>query len=109
MFDTLWNKAIPSENRIKEIEEGIKLETIEVIRNHNEALNREMGLLKSAKHEILIIFSTMNTFYIQEKQLRITQLLKDAVRRGVNIRILTPIDRNITQMISRIERREKRE
>ena len=107
MFDTLWNKAIPSENRIKEIEEGIKLETIEVIRNHNEALNRELGLLKSAKHEILIIFSTMNTFYIQEKQLRITQLLKDAVRRGVNIRILTPIDRNITQMIAELKEESK--
>ena len=107
VFDTLWNKAIPSENRIKEIEEGIKLETIEVIRNHNEALNRELGLLKSAKHEILIIFSTMNTFYIQEKQLRITQLLKDAVRRGVNIRILTPIDRNITQMIAELKEESK--
>ena len=85
VFDTLWDKAIPSENRIKEIEEGIKLERIDVIRNPKEALTMEMELLTSAKHEILIIFSTLNTFYIQEKQLRIIQLLKDSARRGVNI------------------------
>jgi two-component system sensor histidine kinase VicK len=107
VFDTLWNKAIPSENRIKEIEEGIKLETIDVIRNPKEALTMEMELLTSAKHEILIIFSTLNTFYIQEKQLRIIQLLKDSARRGVNIRILTPIDKYITQFIRELKEESK--
>jgi two-component system, OmpR family, sensor histidine kinase VicK len=103
VFETLWNKAIPSENRIAEIEDGVRLETIDVIHSPKEALNIELELLKSAKHEILIIFSTLNTFYIQEKQLRITQLLKDSARRGVNIRILTPMDRNIAQIIAELK------
>jgi two-component system, OmpR family, sensor histidine kinase VicK len=107
VFDTLWNKAILSENRIKEIEDGVKLETIDVIRNPKEALKKEMELLKSAKHEILIIFSSLNTFYIQEKQLGITQLLKDSARRGINIRILTPIDKHITQIIAELNEESK--
>ena len=109
VFDTLWNKAIPSENRIKEIEDGVRLETIDVIRNPKEALNTELELLKSAKHEILIIFSSLNTFYIQEKQLGITHLLKNSARRGVNIRILTPIDKQITQIMAELREESKQD
>jgi two-component system, OmpR family, sensor histidine kinase VicK len=72
VFDTLWNKAIPSQVRIREIEEGIKPETIEVIVDPRNALEAEYRLLKSAKQEIQMIFSTVNTFLMQEKQLGIT-------------------------------------
>ncbi len=67
VFDTLWNRAIPSQVRIKEIEEGIKPETIEVIVNPKEALEAEYRLLKSAKEEIQMIFSAVNIFHMQEK------------------------------------------
>lgn len=40
VFDTLWNKAIPYDVRIEEIEEGIKPETIEVIVDPKNALER---------------------------------------------------------------------
>jgi signal transduction histidine kinase len=103
VFDTLWNKAIPSEARIKEIEEGVRLETIDIIRSPKEALNKELELLKSAKHEILIIFSSLNTFYIQESQLRITKILKDSARCGVSIRILTPVDKHIAQIMAELK------
>ena len=103
VFDTLWNKAIPSEHRIKEIEKGVKLETIDIIRSPKEALNKELELLKSANHEILIIFSSLNTFYIQESQLRITKILKDSARCGVSIRILTPIDKHIAQIMAELK------
>jgi two-component system sensor histidine kinase VicK len=66
VFDTLWNKAIPSQVRIREIEEGIKPETIEVIVDPRNALETEYRLLKSAKQEIQMIFSTVNTFLMQE-------------------------------------------
>ena len=33
LFDILWNKAIPAEQKIKEIEEGIKPAFIETIRD----------------------------------------------------------------------------
>ena len=33
LFETLWNKATPAQQKIKEIEEGIKPDVIEVIQN----------------------------------------------------------------------------
>ena len=33
IFDTIWSKAIPAEQKIKEIEEGIEPEVIETIRD----------------------------------------------------------------------------
>jgi two-component system, OmpR family, sensor histidine kinase VicK len=35
-FETLWNKAIPANQRIREIEEGTKREFVEVIRDSQE-------------------------------------------------------------------------
>jgi len=69
VFDTLWDKAIPFLVRIKEIEEGIKPEVIEIIADPKVALETEYRLLKSAKQEVQIIFSTINTFLLQERQL----------------------------------------
>jgi two-component system sensor histidine kinase VicK len=100
VFDTLWNKAIPSEVRIKEIEEGIKPETIEVIVNPKEALEREYRLLKSAKEEIQIIYSAVNTFHMQEKQLGITRILSNLSKQGFSINILTPIDNQVKELIA---------
>jgi hypothetical protein len=48
--------------------------------------------LKSAKQEVQMIFSTVNTFLLQERQLGITQILGSLSKQGVRIRVLTPID-----------------
>jgi two-component system, OmpR family, sensor histidine kinase VicK len=100
VFDTLWNKAIPSQVRIKEIEEGIKPETIEVIVDPRTALETEYRLLKSAKQEIRMIFSTVNTFLMQERQLGITKILTNLSNQGVSIKILTPVDDQVRELIA---------
>jgi signal transduction histidine kinase len=100
VFDTLWNKAIPSQVRIKEIEEGIKPETIEVIVDPKNALETEYRLLKSAKQEIQMIFSAANTFHLQERQLGLTKILTNLSNQGVNIKILTPIDDQVRELIA---------
>jgi two-component system sensor histidine kinase VicK len=107
VFDTLWNKATPSQVRIKEIEEGIKLETIEVIVNPKEALEAEYRLLKSAKQEIQMIFSTVNIFHMQEKQLGITRILTNLSKQGVSIKVLTPIDNQVKELIANIKEQEE--
>jgi two-component system, OmpR family, sensor histidine kinase VicK len=100
VFDTLWNKAIPSPVRIKEIEERIKPETIEVIVDPRNALETEYRLLKSAKKEIQMIFSTVNTFHMQERQLGITKILTNLSRQGISIKVLTPIDNQVKELIA---------
>jgi two-component system, OmpR family, sensor histidine kinase VicK len=92
-FDMLWNKAIPAEQKIKEIEEGIEPEVIETIRDPIEIQKIGHTLIKSAKKEILIIFSTANAFYRQDKA-GIVDLLRQAAVNdpSILIRILTPVN-----------------
>jgi hypothetical protein len=97
VFDTLWGRAIPAEEKIREIEEGIKPDITDVIRNPGEILKLELGILESAFHEIEIIFSTANVFHIQER-LGILQVLRNAAEKdNIKIRILTPLDTFFTR------------
>lgn len=61
-FDALWQKAIPAQERIKEIEEGIRPDFIETIRDPIEIQKIGFGLVKSAMKDILILFSTPDSF-----------------------------------------------
>ena len=109
VFDTLWNKAIPFHVRLKEIEEGIKPESIEIIVDPREALETEYRLLKSAKQEVQMIFSTVNTFLLQERQLGITQMLSGLSRQGVRVRILTPMDDDVKELTSELKKQQRHE
>jgi two-component system, OmpR family, sensor histidine kinase VicK len=108
VFDTLWNKAIPFQVRLKEIEEGIKPESIEIITDPKQALEAESRLLNSAKEEIQMIFSTVNTFLLQERQICVTQILSKLSSQGIKVRILTPIDNDVKELISNIKYQQKR-
>jgi two-component system, OmpR family, sensor histidine kinase VicK len=107
VFDTLWNKAIPFQVRVKEIEEGIKPESIEIIADPKEALKAEYRILNSAKKEVQMIFSTVNTFLLQERQLGITHMLSNLSKQGVNVRILTPIDDDVQELISNLKKQQQ--
>jgi len=109
VFDTLWNKAIPFLVRIKEIEEGIKPEVIEIIADPKEALETEYRLLKSAKQEVQIIFSTINTFLLQERQLGITKILSNLSKHGVRTRILTPMDIDVKELTTSLKKQYDQE
>ena len=98
-FETLWNKAIPAKQRIKEIEEGAKREFVETIRDPLEIQKIGFDLIKAAENEIFILFSTANAFRRQEKAGAL-ELLKEAASppRNVKIRILIPADNNPDRM-----------
>jgi two-component system sensor histidine kinase VicK len=93
LFETLWNKAIPAKQRIKEIEQGAKREFVETIRDPYEIQKIGFDLIKKAEEEILLLFSTANAFSRQEKA-GVLELLKEAASppRSVRIRILIPTD-----------------
>jgi two-component system, OmpR family, sensor histidine kinase VicK len=106
-FETLWNKAIPAEQRIREIEEGIEPEIIETIREPKVIQERVFELLKSAKEEILIIFSTANAFRRQEKAGAVDLVIRTAKSKNVKVRILSPFDEYVTNLIDKIKKEEK--
>jgi two-component system, OmpR family, sensor histidine kinase VicK len=55
IFDTLWNKSISAEDKIKEIEQGIEPEYFMVINDNEEATNILIDLTKHAEKEVLFL------------------------------------------------------
>src|SRR5829696_1430474 len=106
-FETLWNKAIPAKQRIKEIEEGIKPEVIETIREPPLTQARTIEMIKSANEEVLIIFSTSNAFRRQEKAGAVDLLIKTAKSKDLKVRILSPFDDYVRNTIDKIKREDK--
>jgi two-component system sensor histidine kinase VicK len=106
-FETLWNKAIPAEQRIREIEEGVKPEIIETIRDPMATQERVFELIRSAKEEILIIFSTFNAFRRQEKAGAFDFLIRTAKSKQLKVRILSPFDDYVRNIIEKIKRESK--
>jgi two-component system, OmpR family, sensor histidine kinase VicK len=55
IFDTLWNKSILAEDKIKEIEQGIEPEYFRVINDNEEATHILTELAKHAQKEVLFL------------------------------------------------------
>ncbi|HKG40671.1 MAG TPA: HAMP domain-containing sensor histidine kinase [Nitrososphaeraceae archaeon] len=102
MFDTLWGKSIPAEQKIREIEEGITPDIIEVIQNSSKAKDLYMNIVKDAVEEILLIFPTINAFIRQEK-IGVIQWLTEVVTKEqynkLKVRILMPIHKSTEQTV----------
>ena len=97
-FDMLWNKAETADERIREIEEGIKPDFIKTIRDPYEVQKLVFELINGANKEILVMFSTANAFRRQTKSGAV-RLLKKASLRGLKVRILTPFDEKVEKIM----------
>jgi two-component system, OmpR family, sensor histidine kinase VicK len=96
VFETLWSKSIPAEQKMREIEEGLQPDVIEVIQNSTRAKELYLNLVKTATKEIMLIFPTMNAFIRQDK-IGVIQSIRKAVKeRSVKVRILMPMS-NLTE------------
>jgi two-component system, OmpR family, sensor histidine kinase VicK len=104
LFDTLWNKSIPSEEKIKEIEDGIRPQFIEIIRDSHEFQKLGVKLTTLAREEILVLLSTANAFYRASKWAS-PELVKEMVHKhGVKIRFLTPFSDWIEQQAQELRK-----
>jgi hypothetical protein len=108
IFNTLWKKAIPANQRILEIEEGLVPEYIQTISNDIDILNKTFGLLQSANDEILTVFSTSNAFHriINNGYFQKLKEIKDN-KPWLEIRVLTPKDAEIEKIASEFNNRFK--
>src|ERR687895_2570228 len=61
-FETLWNKAIPAELKIKEIEEGRAPEKLEIIQDTQKSISRAFDIMNKTQKELLVLFATPRTF-----------------------------------------------
>jgi signal transduction histidine kinase len=108
IFDTLWNKTLSFDEKIKEIEQGIIPEITEVIRDSDKAQELEWNLLKMATKEIQIIYSTVKAYKMQQSVGVIDYLAKVATAASNNddnikVRILTPKDSSIKESLQNLK------
>lgn len=95
-FEMLWKKAIPARQRIKEIEENLKREFIETIKDSEETTTLVSKVLSSAIEEIQLIFSRANTLKRYEK-LGMLDLVRKKAEKEVEVRVLIGTDRPIIE------------
>jgi hypothetical protein len=103
-FDMLWKKALPAKQRVKEIEHGLKREFMETIQDPCEVQTTFNNILNFANEKILLTLPTKITTTTNERLYRYEQeylipLLRNAVARGVKLRIL--VDKSIDENIER--------
>ena len=108
LFETLWNKATPAEQKIKEIEEGIDYGNTEVIKIPIRTKELFINLVKNAEKEILLLLPTTNAFLREERIGLISSLNDTSKERSVNVRILTPINDIITKILQDLKIDDKK-
>ena len=96
-FENLWSKAVPAEHRIREIEQGIEPQGIEVIYDPGQALELYQSLIISAEKEIKLMFPTCNAV-IRQDNAGILYLLQEAAKK-CQIKLLMPNDELVRNFI----------
>jgi hypothetical protein len=112
LFDTLWSKGVPAEDRMNEIEKGIQPSFTETVRDPSEIDKIGFDLVKSAKEEIQVMFSTANTFLSGvASSIRILELLASKIRTedSLKVRMLIPVYNNSNDPSIRVENYLKEE
>ena len=103
VFETLWSKAIPADQKIRGIEEGLDLGRTDIIQSPRMTLDLFTNIIKSAKTEILLMLPTINAF-LREDRIGIIELLKkSATEKNVNVRIITPSNDVVEKILQNTE------
>jgi two-component system sensor histidine kinase VicK len=101
IFDALWNIAVPAEKKIKEIEEGIEPEFVEVITDGDKAVRIILEFARSVKNEALLLMPHSKTM-IRADKLGLWNYLIDAAENGAQVKIICPLSDENTKIVKRI-------
>jgi two-component system, OmpR family, sensor histidine kinase VicK len=101
-FEGLWKNGTDVIDRIREIEQGVEPSDIEIIENPRQAMKRAQQIIGLAKHEVLRIYPSLNTFH-RHVRIGIIDLLQEVLKNGVKVRILIPADEDqISQIVDEV-------
>jgi len=100
MFEQLWKEGIDAHYRIKDIEKKVGIAEIEIIRNPVDSITRGWDMVKSARKEINILFSSTNALKRQIEMGALTLLKKASDRQNISIRILLPSTATTDELIA---------
>lgn len=86
LFENMWAKAIPLKQRVREIEEDIKREFVDTIREPAEVLNLLPKIISSAYEEILLLFPNSHTLREFESA-GLAESINDHIQKNSNVRV----------------------
>ncbi|HEX2170403.1 MAG TPA: HAMP domain-containing sensor histidine kinase, partial [Nitrososphaera sp.] len=101
LFETLWDKAVPAEQKIKEIKEGIEPEFVEVITDGSKAARIIMEFARSVKNEALILMPHSKTM-IRAYKLGLWKYLIDAAKNGTQVKIICPLSDENSKIVKQL-------
>jgi two-component system, OmpR family, sensor histidine kinase VicK len=99
LFLALWDKAVPAEHRIREIEQGVEPPRIAVIYDAGQALELYQSLIMSTEKEIKVVFPTTNALIRQDKAGILFLLQEAAAVKKCQVKVLMPNDELIHNFI----------
>ena len=103
VFETLWNKALPAEQRLREIEEGIEAEVFETITNHEVVSQILVDLAKSVKKEALFFLPNDKAMVRIDKLGIVDYLIKASQKSDTTIvRLVCPLSNENTEVTNKI-------
>ena len=103
IFEELWKNGVDAVDRIKDIEQDVESANIDIIQNPKESIKLVYQLISSAKEEVLVLFSTANTFRRQVRMGGIQNLKKAVDEHNISVRVLVPFDKEALQSIKKEE------
>jgi two-component system sensor histidine kinase VicK len=99
MFEQLWKEGVDARYRIKDIEEKVGIAEIEIIRNPIDSIARGWDMVRSARKEINVLFSSSNALKRQIAMGALPLLRNASEKQKVRIRMLLPSSDKSDQLI----------
>jgi signal transduction histidine kinase len=101
VFESLWNKSIPSDQRFREIEDGVEAEVFEVLNNSERVSQILLDLSKSAEKELLIHLPYDKSLERLERLGIIDYIIK-ASQKGAIVRMICPLSAGNSRIIKKM-------
>jgi len=97
LFNSLWEKAIPAEHRIKELEEDTRSRFFKVITDSNKISQILIDLMNSVVKEVLLLLPNDKAM-VRIDKLRIIDSLIKASQNGANVKIISQLSEENTEI-----------
>lgn len=106
-YDTFWNNTTSAQEKIREVEEGVQISSIDLIRDRKRAESLFIAEVRCARSEVLIAITSISYLeYLAE--IGLVDSITEAKSKNVNIMILYSEDKRVDlttiKLISDIKR-----
>ena len=102
IFEALWKKATPAQEKIRELEQGREPQFLEVITDSKKATDVYIELSKSIQNEALVLFANSKAILRADKLGVLNNLMEASVKKGAQIKIIFPISEINSHVVKHI-------